>query len=65
MTPEARATIGDLYKASYNAKAEIVNGEMVLTSPTGSKPGRASFNIASSLRGHEQPGRPGYAFLRI
>jgi Uma2 family endonuclease len=62
MTTKARATIDDLYKAPGNAKAEIINGELVLMSPTGSRPGRASFNIASSLRGHERPGRPGYAF---
>jgi Uma2 family endonuclease len=62
MTTKARATIDDLYKVPDNAKAEIINGEVVLMSPTGSRPGRASFNIASSLRGHERPGSPGYAF---
>ena len=62
MTTKARATIDELYKVPDNAKAEIVNGELVLMSPTGSKPGRASFNIAFSLRRPEQPGRPGYAF---
>ena len=62
MTTKAGATIDDLYKVPGNAKAEIVNGEVVLMSPTGSRPGRASFNIASSLRGHERPDNPGYAF---
>jgi Uma2 family endonuclease len=62
MTTKARATIDDLYKVPDNAKAEIVNGELVLISPTGSRPGRASFNIASSLRRHEGIGIPGYAF---
>jgi Uma2 family endonuclease len=62
MTTKARATIDDLYKVPDNAKAEIINGEVVLMSPTGSRPGRASFNIASSLRGHERLGSPGYAF---
>ena|SRR5689334_18003106 len=62
MTTKARATIDDLYRVPDNAKAEIVNGEIVLISPTGSRPGRASFNIASSLRGHERPGSSGYAF---
>jgi Uma2 family endonuclease len=62
MTTKARATIDDLYKVPDNAKAEIVNGELVLMSPTGSRPGRASFNIASSLRRHEGSGIPGYAF---
>src|SRR5215210_6149691 len=62
MTTKARATIDDLYKVPNNAKAEIVNGELVLMSPTGSRPGRASFNIASSLREHEKRGGSGYAF---
>src|SRR5215212_7750347 len=62
MTTKARATIGDLYKVPDKAKAEIVNGELVLMSPTGSRPGRASFNIASSLRRHEGSSIPGYAF---
>lgn len=62
MTTKARATIDDLYKVPDNAKAEIVNGELVLMSPTGSRPGRASFNIASSLRRHERRDHPGYAF---
>jgi Uma2 family endonuclease len=58
----AKATITDLYHAGGNAKAEIVNGEVVLMSPTGAKPGRASFNIASSLRKNEKPNDPGRAF---
>ncbi|MBI4751757.1 MAG: Uma2 family endonuclease [Acidobacteria bacterium] len=62
MTTKARATIDDLYKVAENAKAEIVNGEIILMSPTGARPGRASFNIASSLRRNERPGSPGYAF---
>jgi Uma2 family endonuclease len=62
MTTKARATIDDLYKVPGDAKAEIVNGELVLMSPTGSRPGRASFNIASSLRGHERSDVSGYAF---
>jgi Uma2 family endonuclease len=62
MATKARATIADLYKVPDNAKAELVNGELVLMSPTGSRPGRASFNIASSLRGHERRDNPGYAF---
>jgi Uma2 family endonuclease len=62
MTTKARATIDDLYKVPDNAKAEIVNGELVLMRPTGSRPGRASFNIASSLRRHERRDHPGYAF---
>ena len=62
MTTKARATTDDLYSVPDNAKAEIVNGKVVLMSPTGSRPGRASFNIASSLRPREERGVPGYAF---
>jgi Uma2 family endonuclease len=61
-TTRAKATIADLYNAGDSAKAEIVNGEVVLMSPTGAKPGRASFNIASSLRKNEKPNNPGRAF---
>src|SRR5215467_11818276 len=62
MSTKARATPSDLSQVPENRKAEIVNGEIVLMSPTGAKPGRAGFNIAVSLRGHEKPGKPGYAF---
>jgi Uma2 family endonuclease len=62
MSTKAGATANDLSQVPENRKAEIVNGEIVLISPTGAKPGRAGFNIAASLRGHEQPGKPGYAF---
>lgn len=40
MTLKARATIEDLYHVPDHGKAEIVNGELVLMSPTGEKPGR-------------------------
>jgi Uma2 family endonuclease len=61
-TTRAKATIADLYHVRDNANAEIVNGEVVLMSPTGSRPGRASFNIASSLRRNEKPDNSGRAF---
>jgi len=50
MTTKTQATIEDLYRVPDNAKAEIVNGEIILMSPTGDLPSRAAFNIASSLR---------------
>lgn len=49
MTTKARATIDDLYNVPDNAKAEIVDGEIVLMSPTGDMPARAGFKIAMSL----------------
>jgi hypothetical protein len=39
MTTKARATINDLYRMPENAKAEIVDGEIVPMSPTGGEPG--------------------------
>jgi Uma2 family endonuclease len=56
MKTKARATIEDLYTLPDHAKAEIVNGEIVLMSPTGDMPGRAGGSIYASLRQHE--GRP-------
>lgn len=49
MTTKVKATIEDLYKVPGNAKAELIDGEIVLMSPTGGKPARASFKIAMSL----------------
>jgi Uma2 family endonuclease len=59
MTTKARATIEDLYTLPDNGKAEIVDGEIVLMSPTGDMPNRAGGSIYISLRQHEgrTPGR--------
>jgi hypothetical protein len=38
MNTKTRATIEDLYKVE--GKAELVNGEVVHMTPTGSRPGR-------------------------
>jgi len=59
MKTKARATIEDLYRLPDNAKAEIVDGEIVLMSPTGDMPNRAGGSIYVSLRQHEgrTPGR--------
>jgi Uma2 family endonuclease len=48
MTTRVEATIEDLYKTA--GKAEIVDGELVLMSPTGDAPSYAAFEIAVSLR---------------
>src|SRR5215216_1466401 len=47
MSTLAKATIEDLYKTPH--KAELVDGEVVLMSPTGDMPARAGFTIAASL----------------
>lgn len=48
MSTKVEATIDDLLKVDQ--KAEIVNGEIILMSPTGSLPGYAGDEISSSLR---------------
>jgi Uma2 family endonuclease len=48
MSTKTEATIEDLYKVE--GKAEIVNGEIVHMSPTGSRPGYAGDEIFVSLR---------------
>ena len=48
MSVKVEATIDDLLKVKQ--KAEIVNGEIILMSPTGSLPGYAGDEILSSLR---------------
>lgn len=52
MRTKREATVEDLYRVSENGKAELVNGELVLMSPTGDAPGHASFRVAVSLDVH-------------
>ena len=47
MSTKVEATIEDLYKVE--GKAELVNGEIILMSPTGRRPGYAGDVIFSSL----------------
>ena len=54
MSTKTQATIEDLYRLPEGGKAEIVNGEIVLISPTGDLPGRAGGSIYVSLRGVER-----------
>ena len=63
MTTKTQATVDDLYHVPENGKAEIVNGELVLMSPTGGVPGRAAGDIFISLREYERRVGGGYAFL--
>ncbi len=58
MSTKVRATIEDLYKVSDDFKAEIVDGEVRLMSPTGDLPNRAGGAIYVSLRLYE-PKVPG------
>ena len=54
MSTKTQATVEDLYRIRDRGKAEIVNGEVVLMSPTGDMPARAGGAIYVSLRGVER-----------
>ena len=59
MSTKVEATIEDLYKVE--GKAELVNGEIVLMSPSGFLPGLVAGEIFSSLRKYSQQHKIGYA----
>lgn len=50
MPTKTRATLEDLY--AVTGKAELVNGELEIMSPTGDKPGRAGDEIFASLHSY-------------
>jgi len=56
------ATVEDLYRVPEHGKAEIVNGELVLMSPTGALPSLASGAIYASLREHQKSAGGGVAY---
>jgi Uma2 family endonuclease len=60
MSTKVRATIEDLYEVP--SKAEIVNGEVLLMSPTGDLPNRAAGAIYISLRQYESKIKNGRAY---
>ena len=59
MSTKVEATIEDLYKVE--GKAELVNGEIILMSPTGGLPGYAGDIIFSSLREYSKQRKSGIA----
>lgn len=59
MSTKTEATIEDLYKVE--GKAELVNGEIVHMSPTGSLPGYAGDEIFASLREYSKRTKSGRA----
>lgn len=59
MSTKVEATIEDLYKVE--GKAELVNGELILMSPTGRRPGYAGDEIFSSLRQYTKRHKVGLA----
>jgi Uma2 family endonuclease len=59
MSTKVEATIEDLYKVE--GKAELVNGEIILMSPTGRRPGYAGDEIFFSLRQYTKRHKVGIA----
>ncbi len=62
MSTRTQATIEDLYHVDEDGKAEIVDGELVLMSPTGDLPGSASVEIVVSLRAYARQTKLGRAY---
>ena len=61
MITKTRATIEDLYQVPDNGKAEIVNGELVIMSPTGAAPNYAAGEVFASLREYSRKTKMGRA----
>ena len=61
MKTKSEATIEDLYRVPENGKAEIVDGELVIMSPTGWLPNFAAGEIFSSLREYAKSTKSGRA----
>ena len=61
MSTKTHATVEDLYGVPDDAKAEVVNGEVRLMSPTGRLPNRASSKIWLRLYEYEQQTQSGIA----
>ena len=59
MSTKVEATIDALYKVKQ--RAELVNGEIILMSPTGVLPGYAAGEILTSLRDYGKQQKLGYA----
>ena len=61
MRTKTEATVEDLYHVPEHGKAEIVDGELVLMSPTGSLPNYAAGEIFDSLRAYARRTKRGHA----
>ena len=62
MSTRTEATIEDLYHVEEDGKAEIVNGELVLMSPSGDLHGSAVLEIAVSLHKYSKQRKVGRAY---
>jgi Uma2 family endonuclease len=61
MPARTQATVEDLYRVPEDGKAELVNGEIILMSPTGGAPGFAADEIFASLRDYARQTKRGRA----
>ncbi len=61
MAVKTKATIEDLYNAPDGCKAELVDGALVIMSPTGDTPGYAGDEIFVSLHAYARQTRRGRA----
>ena len=61
MNTRTRATIEDLTQVPENGKAELVDGELLIMSPTGYLPGYAGGEIFASLREYARRTKTGLA----
>jgi len=62
MSTRTQATIEDLYHVHEDGKAEIVDGELVLMSPTGDLPSTAASEVFVSLREYARRTKTGRAY---
>ena len=62
MSTRTQATIEDLYHVDEDGKAEIVDGELVLMSPTGDLPSTAASEVFVSLREYARRTKTGRAY---
>jgi Uma2 family endonuclease len=63
MSTRNEATIEDLYNVHEDGKAEIVDRELVLMSPTGDLPSSAASEVAVSLREYARRTKTGRAYI--
>jgi Uma2 family endonuclease len=61
MVTQTQATLDDLYHLPEHQKAELVDGELIIMSPTGGIPGYAAGEIFASLRAYTRRTKVGYA----
>jgi Uma2 family endonuclease len=61
MDTKIEATVADLYRVPDHGKAELVQGEIVVMSPTGGLPGYAAGEIFASLRAYAREHKSGFA----